>query len=150
MNHTELASNKNAGIVTRCTPIHHTNIKTSVLLSPLHPSAMNKMTMALVLLFSSGEGTVNQSQGTVFRDEADTSLYKGKRQVPKLPKRASFMIHGSSLGKRKNLKITGKGLKRPKTLLPIGKTVSHILRIVHIQCCVLGAIMSQFLKSGKQ
>jgi len=35
------------------------------------------------------------------------------------------MMHGSSMGKRENQKITGKELKRPKALLQIGKKTSH-------------------------
>lgn len=41
VSHDELAPNKNTDIVTRYKTIHHTNIKTSISLSPLHASTMN-------------------------------------------------------------------------------------------------------------
>lgn len=124
MSHVEFASNKNARIVTRYKTIHHTNIKASVFLSPPIPP-QRIMTIASVIPFSSGEGIVNQLPSIVFRGEAVCQLWKARRQILRLPQRASSMIHGSSLGKRKNLKITEKELKRPKALLQIGKKRSH-------------------------
>lgn len=64
------------------------------------------------------------------------------RQGLKLPQRAPAMIHGSSVGKRENQKITGKELKRPKALLQTGKKISHSQKYFTFTCtegCVLGA-----------
>lgn len=82
------------------------------------------MTIASVIPFSSGEGIVNQLPSIVFRGEAVTNA-ENKETGPKASPESLFHDSWQFLGKRKNLKITEKELKRPKALLQIGKKMSH-------------------------
>lgn len=147
MSHDELDANKNTGIVTRYKTTHHTHMKTSVSLSPLHPSAMSNFHGDSAL---SAWGVSCQSPPKTLPPEVRLTPGSAKepprrarrRQGLKLPQRAPAMIHGSSVGKREKQKITGKELKRPKALFQIGKKISHSQKYFTFTCtegCVLGA-----------
>lgn len=77
MSQDELAANKNTGIVTRYKTIHHTNMKTSASLSPLHPSAMSNYHGGSALSQLVGSELLITPKGTGSRGEADTRLCEG-------------------------------------------------------------------------
>lgn len=57
---------------------------------------------------------------------------KGGRRPLSFSRKPLPRFMGSFLGKRENLKITGKQFKRPEVQLQIGKNISHSEKVVHI------------------